>query len=116
VGFWLLSNSIITVIKGLHVFLNIISNCRYIKVFKLLAYLGVKAYIVVLFRALRARNLLLLRVLSCLIAAAVYRVSVEFLFRSSQNFKGERVGVNNQINKQSGSLEPTTLPKGVGRI
>jgi hypothetical protein len=86
------------------------------RVFKLLAYLGARAYTVVLFRALYTHNLLLSRVPSCLIAAAIYRVSVEFLFKSSRNFKGGRVGVNNQVNKQFSSLEPTTLPKGVERI
>ena len=50
------------------------------RVFKLLVYLGTRAYTVVLLGALRAYNLLLSRLPSCLVAAAVYRVSVEFLF------------------------------------
>ena len=80
-GFRLLSSSIITVIEGVNISLNIISDCsRCIRVFKLLIYLGAGACTVVLFRALRVRNLLLLRLSSCLIAAAVYRVSVEFPF------------------------------------
>jgi hypothetical protein len=58
-------------------------------------YLGTGAYIVVLLRALRAYNFLLLKVPSYLIAAAVHRVSVEFPFKLSRNFKGGRVGVNN---------------------
>ena len=70
-----------TVIEGVDVSLNIISNYnRCIKVFKLLIYLGIRAYIVVLLRALRTYNLLLLRLLSCLIAAAVYKISIEFPF------------------------------------
>ena len=70
-----------TVIEGINVSLNIIGNCnRCAKVFKLLVYLDAKAYIVVLLGALRACNLLLLRLPSYLIAAAVYRVSVEFPF------------------------------------
>ena len=50
------------------------------KVFKLLIYLGTGACTVVLLKALYASNLSLLRLPSCLIAAAVHRVSVEFLF------------------------------------
>ena len=70
-----------TVIEGVNVSLNIISNCsRCIKVFKLLVYLGTGAYIVVLLGALHFCNLLLLRLPFCLIAAAVYRVFVKFLF------------------------------------
>jgi hypothetical protein len=95
VGFQLLSSGVITVVEGLRVFLSIISDCRCARVFKLLAYLGARACIVVLLRTLHARNLLLSRVPSCLIAAAVYRVSIEFLFRLSRNFKGGRMGVNN---------------------
>jgi hypothetical protein len=95
VGFQLLFSSITTVIKGLRVFLNVISDCGYIRVFKLLAHLGTGACIVVLFKALHTRNLLLLRLPFCFIAAAIYKVSVEFLFRLSRDFKGERVGVNN---------------------
>ena len=58
------------------------------RVFKLLVYLGARAHTAVLLRALRARDLLLLKGPSCLRAAAVYRVSVEFPFRSSRYFKG----------------------------
>ena len=70
-----------TVIEGVNISLNIISDYnRCIRVFKLLVHLGTRAYIVILFRALRACNLLLLRLLSCLIAAAIHRVSVKFPF------------------------------------
>ena len=70
-----------TVIEGVNISLNVISNySRCVRVFKLLVYLGTGAYIVILLGALRSRNLLLLRLPSCLIAAAVYRVSVEFPF------------------------------------
>ena len=56
---------------------------------------GAGACIVVLLRVLYTYNLLLSRLPSCFIAAAVYRVSVEFLFKSSRNFKRGKVGVNN---------------------
>jgi predicted membrane channel-forming protein YqfA (hemolysin III family) len=85
----------VTVIEGLCIFLNIISDCGCVRVFKFLVYLGAGACIIILFRVLRACNLSLLRVPFCLIAAAVYRVSIKFLFRLSQNFKGGRVGVYN---------------------
>ena len=70
-----------TVIEGINISLKVISDCsRCIRVFKLLVYLGAKVCIVILLGVLRACNLLLLRLPSCLIAAAVYRVSVEFPF------------------------------------
>ena len=70
-----------TVIEDINISLNIISDCnRYIRVFELLIYLGTRACIVVLLGALYTYNLLLLRLLSCLIAVAVYKVSVEFPF------------------------------------
>ena len=70
-----------TVIEGVDVSLNVISDCnRCIRVFELLIYLGTGAYTVVLLRALHTCNLLLLRLPSCLIAAAVHRVSIEFPF------------------------------------
>ena len=70
-----------TVVKGVNISLNIVGDySRYTRVFKLLVYLGTGACIVVLFGALCVRNLLLLRLLSCLIVAAIYRVSVEFPF------------------------------------
>ena len=70
-----------TVIKGVNISLNIISNySRYIRVFKLLVHLGTRVCIVVLLGALRACNLLLLKLPSCLIAAAIHRIFVEFPF------------------------------------
>ena len=70
-----------TVVEGINISLNIIGDySRCIRVFKLLVHLGTRAYTVVLLGALRAYNLLLSRLPSCLVAAAVYRVSVEFLF------------------------------------
>ena len=70
-----------TIIKGVDVSLNIISDCnRCIRVFELLVYLGTRAYTVILLKALHTHNLLLLRLPSCLIVAAVYRVSIEFSF------------------------------------
>jgi hypothetical protein len=85
----------VTIIEGVYIFLNIVNNCRYVRVFKLLAHLGAGAYTVVLLKALYACNLLLSRLPSCFIATAVYRVSIKFPFRSSRDFKGGRVGVNN---------------------
>ena len=88
-GFWLLFNSVVTIIEGVNISLNIISDYnRCMRVFELLVYLGTGAYTVILLRALRAHNLLLLRLPSCLVAAAVYRVFIEFLFRLSRCFKG----------------------------
>ena len=84
-----------TIIEAINIFLNIISNYKYTRVFKLLVYLGTGAYIVVLFKVLHTCNLLLLRLSSYLITVAIYRVSVEFLFRLSRNFKGGRVDINN---------------------
>ena len=77
-----------TIIEGVNVFFNIISDCKYIRVFKLLVYLGAGAYIVVLLRTLHACNLLLLKLPSCFIAAAVHKISIKFPFRSSRYFKG----------------------------
>ena len=82
--FQLLFSSVVTVIKGINISLNVISDySRCVKIFKLLVYLGAKAYTVILFRVLYAHNLLLLKLPSCLIAAAVYRISVEFPFELS---------------------------------
>ena len=86
-GFQLLFSGVVTVIEGVNISLNIISDySRCVRVFKLLVHLGIRAYIVVLLRALRARNLSLLKLPSCLIAAAVYRASVEFPFWLLRNF------------------------------
>ena len=85
-GFQLLSSSVISVIEGVYVFLS--GNRRYIRVFKLLVHLGVRAYLAVLPRGLYYYNLSLLEGPSYLYATAFHRVSVEFLFRSSRDFKG----------------------------
>ena len=87
-GFQLLSGSVATVIKGICVFLSVASDCRCARVFKLLAYLGIRAYLAILPRGLYYRNLLLLKGPSCLNATAFYKVSVEFPFRLLQDFKG----------------------------
>ena len=80
-GFQLLSSSITTVIKGVDISLNVISNySRCIRVFELLVYLSTGAYTVILLRALYTRNFLLLKLPFCLIAVAIYKVSIKFLF------------------------------------
>ena len=78
-----------TIIEGINIFLNIISDYRCIRVFKLLIYLGTRACIAVLLKALRVYNLSLLKGPSCLRAVAVHRVSVEFPFGSSRDFLRE---------------------------
>jgi len=87
-GFWLLFSSVITIIEDIYIFLSIASNCRYIRVFKLLVHLGIRAYLAVLPRGLYCYNLLLLKGPSCLRATAFYKVFIEFLFRLLQDFKG----------------------------
>ena len=78
-----------TVIEGINVSLNVVGDySRCVRVFKLLVYLGAGACTAVLLGVLCAHNLLLLKGPSCLGAAAVYRVSVEFPFKSSRCFKG----------------------------
>jgi hypothetical protein len=76
----------VTIVEGVCVFLS--GNRRYIRVFKLLAYLGIGARSAVLPRGLYCRNLLLWEGPSCLSATACYKVSVEFLFGLSRDFKG----------------------------
>ena len=89
-GFQLLFSGIVTVIEGVDISLNVIGDCsRYIRVFKLLVYLGTGACIIILLRALHAYNFLLLRLPSCLVVVAVYRVFVEFLFWSLRNLREE---------------------------
>jgi len=80
----LLFSGVITITKGICVFFS--SNYRYIKVFKLLAYLGIRAYLAVLPKGLYYRNLLLLKGPFCLSAIAFYKVSIKFLFRLLQKF------------------------------
>ena len=81
------SSSIITIIKGIYIFLSVASNYRYARVFKLLVYLGIRAYLAVLPRGLYYYNLLLLKGPSCLYATAFYKVSVEFLLGYREIFK-----------------------------
>ena len=80
-GFRLLSSSIITIIEGIYVFLSVAGNRRYIRVFKLLVHLGIRARSAVLPRGLYYCNLLLLERPSYLSATAFYKVFMEFLFR-----------------------------------
>jgi len=80
-GFWLLFSSIITIIEGVYIFLSVASNCRCIRVFKLLEYLGIRARSAVLPRGLYYCNLSLSEGPFCLAATAFYKVPVEFPFR-----------------------------------
>ena len=75
-----------SIIEGIYIFLN--GNYRYARVFKLLVYLGIRAYLAVLPRGLYYRNLSLLKGPSYLYATAFYKVFVEFPLRSSRDFKG----------------------------
>jgi len=77
----LLFSSIITIIEGVYIFLSVAGNRRYVRVFKLLVYLGIRAYLAVLPRGLYYCNLLLLEGPFCLSATAFYKVFVEFPFR-----------------------------------
>ena len=74
--------------EGVCVFLSVASNRRYTRVFKLLVHLGIRARSAILPRGLYCRNLLLLEGPSYLYATAFYKVSVEFPFRLSRDFKG----------------------------
>jgi len=85
-GFWLLSSSVTTVIEGICVFLS--GDYRCARVFELLEHLGIRAYLAVLPRGLYYRNLSLLEGPFCLYATAFYKVSVEFPFGLSRDFKG----------------------------
>jgi len=85
-GFRLLFGSVITIIKGVCVFLS--GNRRCVRVFKLLKHLGIRACSAVLPRGLYYRNLSLLEGPSCLYTTAFYKVSIEFLFKLSRDFKG----------------------------
>ena len=79
-----------TVVEGVDISLNVVGDySRCVRVFKLLIYLSARACIAVLLKALCARDLSLLKGPSCFRAAAVYKVSIEFPFRSSRCFKGE---------------------------
>jgi len=76
-----------TVIKGVYVFLS--GNRRCARVFELLEYLGIGAYLAVLPKGLYYRNLSLLEGPSCLYATAFYKVSIGFPFRLSRDFLRE---------------------------
>ena len=78
-GFQLLFSSIITVIKGIYIFLS--GNRRYTRVFKLLEHLGIRAYLAVLPRGLYYCNLSLLKGSFYLTTTSFYKVPVEFPFR-----------------------------------
>jgi len=93
-GFWLFSSSVAIVVKGVYIFFSVISNRRYIKVFKLLAHLGIGVYLAVLPKGLYCYNLLLLKGPSCLKATAFYKVFIEFLFVLLQRFKGGIMDIN----------------------
>jgi hypothetical protein len=82
----LLSSSVMSVIEGVCVLLS--GNRRYVRVFKLLVHLGVRACLAVLPRGLFYCNLLLLGRPSYLSVTAFYKVSVEFLLGLSRDFKG----------------------------
>ena len=75
----------ITVKEGISVFLNIISDYRYIKV-ELLLYLASRARAAVLLRVLRSYNFSLLEGPSCFSAMAFYRVAVGFFIRIVARF------------------------------
>jgi len=78
--FRLFFSGVTAVIKGVFIFFDVASNHKYIKVFKLLAYLSARAYTAVLPRGLYTCNLLLSEGPFCLRATAFYKVSVEFPF------------------------------------
>ena len=86
-GFRLLSGSVAAVVEGVCVFLS--GNRRCARVFKLLVYLGIRAYLAVLLRGLYYRNLLLLEGPSYLYTTAFYKVSVEFPLGRYKIFKVE---------------------------
>ena len=76
------------VLASVYVFLSVAGNRRYTKVFKLLVHLGIRAYLAILPRGLYYRNLSLSEGPSYLSATAVYKVFIEFPFRSLRDFKG----------------------------
>ena len=85
-GFWLFSGGIASVIEGVYIFLS--GDHRYVRVFKLLVHLGVRAYSAILPKSLYYRNLSLSEGPFYLNATAFYRVFIGFPFRSLQDFKG----------------------------
>ena len=83
----MLSSSVIAVVEGVCVFLSVAGNRRCARVFKLLVHLGIRARLAVLPRGLYYYNLSLLEGPFYLYVTAFYKVSVEFLFRLSRDFK-----------------------------
>ena len=83
----MLFSSAASIIEGVYIFLS--GNYRCIRVFKLLAHLGIRAYLAVLPRGLYYCNFLLLEGPSYLNATAFYKIFIEFPFRSLRDFKGE---------------------------
>ena len=83
----MLFRSIIAIIDSIYIFLS--GNYRYIRVFKLLVHLGIRARLAVLPRGLYYYNLSLLEGPSYLYATAFYKVSVEFLLGYYEIFKVE---------------------------
>ena len=83
-GFQLLFSNVIIVIEGICIFLS--DNYRYIRVFKLLAYLGIRAYLTILPKGLYYYNLLLLKGPLYFSIMAFYKVFIKFLFRLSRDF------------------------------
>ena len=81
----MLSSSVAAIVEGIYVFLN--GNYRYIRVFKLLVHLGIRARSAILPRGLYYYNLLLLEGPSYLYATAFYKVSVEFPLGYREIFK-----------------------------
>ena len=79
-----------TIVEGVDVFLNVVSNYRCARVFKLLVYLGARARTAVLFRFLRGRNFSLLEGPSYFNTTSIYRVAIGFSFILSRGFKGGR--------------------------
>ena len=75
----MLPSSVTAIVEGVCVFLS--GNYKYIRVFKLLVHLGIRARLAVLPRGLYYRNLLLLEGPSYLYATAFYKAFVEFPFR-----------------------------------
>ena len=83
----MLFSSVATIIEGVYIFLS--GNYRYIRVFKLLVHLGIRAYLTILPKGLYYYNLLLLKGPFYLSVMAFYKVFIEFLFRLSRDFKEE---------------------------
>ena len=75
-----------TVVEGIYVLFNVISNRRYTRVFELLVYLSARAYTAVLLRVLRGRNFSLSEGPSYFNATAFHRVAVGFFVRVVARF------------------------------